>query len=87
MLITNQTMLTHANNEKYSATFITTLDKDNIGHNLDCRSSPKCVCPSPFTVCTPLERISLLKGFSTTNLKDEIGSFKFQTCQFKGNKS
>jgi hypothetical protein len=40
MLITNQTMLTHANNEKYSATFITTLDKDNIGHNLDCRSSP-----------------------------------------------
>jgi hypothetical protein len=40
MLIINQTILTHANNEKYSTTFIIKLDNDNIAHNLDYRSDP-----------------------------------------------
>jgi hypothetical protein len=40
MLITNQTMLTHASNEKYSITFIIKLDNDNIAQNLNYRSDP-----------------------------------------------
>jgi ribonucleotide monophosphatase NagD (HAD superfamily) len=40
MLITNQTMSTHASNEEYLETLITKLDKDNIAHDFDCRLGP-----------------------------------------------